>query len=421
MFRKFKNIYHLFVAIVAYIWYGRISRKLVIVGVTGTDGKTTTVSLIYHILKKAEFDVSMISTVGAILNGEAHDIGFHVTTPSSIALQRFIRKAIGIGGSWGTSESKNKYLILEMTSHALDQYRAFGLNFHISVLTNITNEHLDYHKTYQDYLTAKAKLLKQAKISIVNLDDSSYGYISKIIDQNPKINWITYGITKEADVNPQSFPFNTTLFGEFNTYNILAAISACKALGISEDKIREGIASFEPPVGREQIVHKEDFRVMIDFAHTPNSFEQILSEIRKLTKGRIIHVFGSAGERDRVKRPEMGKMSSKFSDIIVLTSEDSRSEDIEKINKEIEEGIDRKFAFESYNDYSNKKEDNKPIYFKINGRKEAITFAISIARKGDLVLLTGKGHEKSINNGQGEEPWSEHEAVKNAIAITRKK
>ncbi len=384
MWQDLKNIYHLLVASLANIYYGFPSRKFIVIGVTGTDGKTTTTSLIYHMLRTAGKKALMISSVGAIINGKEYDVGFHVTTPSSFALQKFLKQA---------SDAGLKYLVLETTSHALDQYRVFGIHFNVGVLTNITHEHLDYHKTYGEYVNTKLKLLVASDTAIVNRDDGSYAFVSKVSKLK------TYGLKKDADINPYNFPFTTTLFGEFNKYNVLAAVSVCKALGIENNKIRNGIKSFKPPKGREDIVYKNSFSVMIDFAHTPNAFEVVLRDLRRANvKARIIHVFGSAGARDATKRPLMGQASAKYADIVILTAEDPRREPIEKIVNEIESGI-----------------KNKKKVLKIYDRKKAIFEAIKIAKKGDLVLITGKSHEKSMNYGHGEEPWDEYETVRSAL------
>ena len=396
MWQRIKNLYHLGIAIIANAWFKFPSKKLTVIGVTGTDGKTTSTSLIYYILYSAGFNVSMISSVGAIIGGKNYDVGFHVTTPSSFAIQRFIKKAV---------DSGSKFLVLETTSHALDQYRVFGIKFDVGVLTNVTHEHLDYHKTYENYAKAKAKLLKMSRIAVVNKDDKSFPLLnSKFKIQNSKIR--TYGMSSGSDINPKTFPFKSNLIGEFNKYNILAAVAACKTLGIEDNQIRRGIESFEPPKGREDIVYEKVFTVMIDFAHTPNAIDQILKSVRTFAKGKIIHVFGSAGARDTTKRSLMGEMSSKYADIIILTAEDPRKESVEKINHDIESGIK-----------NNKLRIKNRTLIKIEDRRKAIESAIKIARKGDLVLITGKSHEKSMNYGQGEEPWDEYGVVRDALRL----
>ena len=465
MWQRIKNIYHLLNAILANLWFGFPSRRLTVIGVTGTDGKTTTVSLIYHILKSAGCNVSMVSSVGAVIGGENYDVGFHVTTPSPWALQRFILRALGsrlpLNDSslvrspaeakmlrslrqfknfsnasvpaaryrshrhtvaFGDSSEKFfhakaprifNYLVLEVTSHAIDQDRIWGIPFDISVLTNVTHEHLDYHKTYENYVETKAKLLGMSRVAIVNKDDELYNPIkSKIQAENKK--FVTYGMGKSSDINPEVFPFKTKLIGEFNRYNVLAGIAVCRELGVDEKTIRNAITSFNPPMGREEIVYKNSFTVMIDFAHTPNAFEQILSSIKPSIKGRLIHVFGAAGERDATKRPLMGKASSKYSDVIILTSEDPRSESVGKIMSEISSGIQNsKFPPSFCN--AELRRAGKIKIFKIPNRQEAIQTAIKMARKGDFVLITGKSHEKSMNYGKGEEPWDEFGVVKKAL------
>lgn len=394
MWQKTKNLYHLCVAVLANIFYGFPSRKLKVIGVTGTDGKTTTTSLIYHILKESGYNVSMISSVGAVICGKNYDVGFHVTTPSSFAVQKFMQKTLR------KSDSKKSFMVLETTSHALDQHRTFGIKFDIGVLTNITHEHLDYHKTYTNYVKTKSKLLLRSKTAIVNMDDESYKIVnSKLQKANRK--QITYGMTKGADVNPIEFPFETKMIGKFNVYNSLAAIAVARELGIDDEKIRKAVLSFRPPAGREEIIYTNSFSVMIDFAHTPNAFEQILSAVKTETKGRIIHVFGSAGLRDKTKRPFMGEVSSKYADVIVLTAEDPRTENVEKIMSEIETGI--------------KNHELGVNLFKISDREAAIIKAIKMAQKGDIVIMTGKSHEKSMNYGYGEGPWDEYKTALKAL------
>lgn len=371
-------------------------------GVTGTDGKTTTVSLIYHILKSAKLNASMISSIGAIINGKNYPLPFHVTTPSSLAIQKFLKM---------TAENKSsrvkKFLVLEVTSHALDQYRAWGIRFNVGVLTNVTHEHLDYHKSYENYVNTKTKLLKLSKTTIVNADDDSYKIIKKII---PYSKLVTYGIYNTTKINGENISYRSKLIGDFNRYNILAAVGACRALGVSDGIIKGAIETFEPPTGRQEIVYKNDFEVMIDFAHTPNSFEKILLPLKSKAKGRIIHVFGSAGLRDSSKRPKMGYASSKYSDIMILTSEDPRSESLGSIISDIKSGIKNHEA----------RIKNNTIV-EIYDRQDAINKAILMANKGDLILITGKAHEKSMSYGKREIPWNEYEAVKKALSLRKLK
>lgn len=416
MIRKLKNVYHLFQAVIANIIYGFPSRKLIVVGVTGTDGKTTTVSLIYHVLKESGKKTALISTVGVFIGEKKYDVGFHVTTPSPFGLQKYIKMAANEGC---------EYLILEITSHGLDQNRDYGINYKIGAITNVTHEHLDYHITYESYVRTKYKLLRKAKVYVLNADDQSYDLISKLntpVDgQNPNLKarkLITYGMKNNSDICPNNFHFKTHLIGEFNKYNCLAAIAVCKELGIENENIKKAILSFKSPIGRQDMVYDKDFMVMIDFAHTPNAFKKTLSEVRSMTKGKLIHVFGSAGKRDISKRPLMGKISSEYSDIIVLTAEDPRGENVNNIIEEIKSGIEDP-KFYSLNSKqiqnSNFKIHDRKYILKIPDRKKAIRFAISIADKGDFVFLTGKGHEKSMNYGKGEESWNEYKVVDESL------
>ena len=391
MWRKIKNIYHLFVAVLANILLFFPSRGMKVVAVTGTDGKTTTVNLIYHILKESGAKTSMISSISAVIDNKVYDTGFHVTTPTSFALQKFLRKA---------RKAKSEYFVLEVTSHAVDQHRIFGIPIKVAVLTNITNEHLDYHKTYDNYLKTKLRVLKKAEICVVNSDDNSYTLLSEAKAKKSQENWITYGLSESSDYNENTFDIKQSkLLGEFNKYNVLAAVGASKALGIKDDVIKKAVASFRMPIGRADYVYEKDFSVMIDFAHTPSAFEQILKAVRPTVKGKIIHVFGSAGERDALKRPFLGEISSQYCDILVLTAEDPRKEDVDKIIAEIETGVKRE----------------KCEVIRIPDRKEAIQAAVQMANKNDLVLITGKAQEASMNYGKGEEYWSEFEAVEEAL------
>lgn len=398
MWQTAKNYYHLVQSLLGKMWYRVDTKGITFIGVTGTDGKTTTSNLLYHILKESGRETALVSTISAVIGKKTLDTGFHVTTPSPFALQSYIKKA---------KEKGADYIVLEVTSHALDQYRVFGIPFRLGVLTNITNEHLDYHKTYENYVRAKVKLLLSSQTAIINRDDGSYEPVQKRLQEKKYAGKVvTYGLHDKADITPTVFPFKTKLIGEFNKYNILAAVGAALELGVENDAIKKAIASFIPPEGRTEIVHEGEFTVMIDFAHTPNSITQILRTIKEEMQpaGRIIHVFGSAGERDHTKREAMGKASATYADSIMLTAEDPRSESVEEINSQILKGID-----------SVAKDRKEVAVQSIPDRAEAIKKAVQLARPGDVVILTGKGHEKSMNLGQGEIPWSEHEAVREAL------
>lgn len=373
------------------IRYGYPSRNLKLIGVTGTDGKTTVSNLVYHILKYAGKRVSVISTIYGKVGTQVFDTGFHVTTPNAKVLQKYFQQAYKEG---------SEYFVVEATSHGLDQYRLLGCRFEVGILTNITHEHLDYHLTFENYLKAKSKLFKKSKISILNVDDDSFLEVKKTAQAKV----ITYGFSKKAELNLDNFTFKTTLPGEYNKYNILAASACAKALGIDDKTIQKAIADFHTLAGRmEEIKNKKGIKIVVDFAHTPNALEQALTSLRKEKGGKLIAVFGAAAERDLEKRPAMGGISARLADITILTDEDPRFEDRMKIINEIAQGA-----------YQAGASDNKTI-FKEPDRAKAIKLALSFAKKGDVVGIFGKGHEQSMNYKGKELPWSDQKAVIKAL------
>lgn len=394
MWQKIKNIYHLFQSIIFALLYGFPARKLKIIGVTGTDGKTTTVSMIYQILKKAEKKVSMISSVQAVIGEKEYDTGFHITTPDPWEVQRYFAKIAKTG---------SEYVVLEVTSHGLDQNRVFGIEFLVGLITNITHEHLDYHKNWQNYALAKAKLLKNVKFSILNADDKSFEFLLPYA--SGKI--VTYGIINNADFTPKNFPVKLKIPGEYNMYNALAATSACRSLGIDVSAIRNALKNFKNLKGRmEEIDGGQDFNVVVDFAHTPNALEQALKTLRSELKNKnskLISVFGSAGLRDFAKRALMGQVSGELADLTVITDEDPRTEDPQKITAQIAKGC------------KNAGKKKGQDYFIVNDRTKAIQLAINLAKKDDVVGIFGKGHERSMCYGKKEYPWSDQNEARKAI------
>lgn len=377
MWQKLKNYYHLAQALFSALYFGFPSKKLTVIGVTGTDGKTTTVNMIYHILKRAGKKASMISSVNAQIGHKTYDTGFHVSTPSPWQVQKYLKKA---------AEAGSQYFVLESTSHGLDQNRLAFVKFKVGVLTNIAREHLDYHKTFENYREAKLKLFKNAQFSVINAQDVSYGYVKNHV--GGKV--ITYSKNDKDNYNLQ---------------NASAAIAATGVLGISQKLAKRALETFPGVVGRmEDVRLAQPFRVIVDFAHTPNGLTQALKFLRsqKTTKSsRLIAVFGAAGERDKSKRPLMGQAADEFADIIVLTAEDPRSESAQTICEQIESGI-------------KKKQKNKN-YFIITDRSRAIEYAVGLAKSGDIVTTFGKSHEKSMCFGKTEYPWDEFAAAKTAI------
>lgn len=381
------TFFHLPKALLAVVFYRYPARNLTVIGVTGTDGKTTTSTLIFETLNKAGKKAALISSVCAKIGKKQLPTGLHVTSPDSWEIQRLLRLIVKRGF---------KFVVLESTSHGLVQNRLYGCNFKAAVITNVTDhEHLDYHKTYTNYLKAKAILFKNVFFSILNKEDKSYDYLKQ--KASGKI--ITYGFLN-ADFTPLSFHFKTKLPGDYNQLNCLAAIACCKAFQIKDQVIRQAVASFAGVKGRmEEIKNTKNFRVFIDFAHTPNGLLNALATLRSFNPKKLIAVFGCAGLRDYNKRPIMGKIACQLADKIVLTAEDPRTEDLQKIIEQIADGC-----------------KNKDWLYKIKDRQEAINFALNkLAEKGDIVGIFGKGCEQSMCFGVKEHPWSEHEAVQKAL------
>lgn len=402
--RKIKNFFHFLEAFVFALYYGFPGKKLKVIGVTGTDGKTTTVNLIYQGLEKARKRASMISSVYAKIGKKIYDTGLHTTTPSARDLQKYLAKAVKEG---------DEYIVLEVTAHALDQHRVDFIDFNIAVLTNITPEHLlskdaasDYFFSFQKYLDTKVELLKKTKIAVLNKQDKNFKEILKKL-KNKRI--YTYGF-ENAD-----FVFNFEKEGldlpDFLKENFLAAYSVLKLLGIKDKVIKQVFKEFKLPPGRLEVVYKGSFAVVIDFAHTINSFKRVLPYIKEKygRKGRLIHVFGVAGERDFTKREKMGEESGRVADIVILTEEDYRNEDPYEICSEVARGLE-KVGFKRA-DFIEEAKGRKKIYLIEIKRDRALEKAISLAKKGDIVLSTGKGHEKSLARGKKEYPWDEKQAI----------
>ncbi|MGB9911175.1 MAG: Mur ligase family protein [Microgenomates group bacterium] len=402
MIRKIKNFFHFLTAILANLIYRFPSKKLIMIGVTGTDGKTTTVHLIGHLLKKNGFKVGIISTLSSP--------GLHTTTPDPFVLQKILRQMVNKG---------KRYVVLECSSHGLDQYRLWGIKFQIGVVTNVTHDHLDYHKSWENYAQAKGKLLENSQIVVLNKDDYSYEYFFK----NPKIKRkkiITYAIKNEADFTPKNFPFKTKLPGEYNQYNCLAGIAVAVNLGIKPGKIKKALISFKGVKGRmEEIKMGQKFKVFVDFAKTASGLENALKTLKPLVnQGRLIAVFGSAGLRDIAKRKMMGEVAGRLANIAILTAEDPRTEDVNKIINQIAEGC-LEGGMEEKKEEEIKQENElkeEKWFIRIPDRRKAIRFAIEkLAKNGDILVFCGKGHERSMCYGKKEYPWNEFLEVKKAI------
>lgn len=407
-------------SLLASAWYGHPSGKLKVIGVTGTDGKTTTASMIYQILQGSGRKAGLISTVSAKIGKKEYETGLHVTSPNPLFLQKMLSKMV---------ESKCKFAVVEVTSHGISQKRIEGVNFDISVLTNISHEHLDYHKSFEKYKDVKISFLDMADRAVVNKDDDSYEDVKKTINKD-KIT--TYSVQNNADFeagdikqtpdglefsvksSDQKISIKTKIRGSYNVANMLACLAATKLLGI--DLKRAGVAAkkVKLPEGRmQEIKTKQKFKVFIDFAHTPNALKTCLSSLRRNTAGRLISVFGSAGERDKTKRFLMGEVSASIADISIFTAEDPRSEDVSDILEKMARGAKKTGAVEVNPKNVDK---DKRIFIRVPDRGEAIVLALQkMARNGDCVVVAGKGHEKSMAYDHVEHPWSDHVAVRDAI------
>jgi UDP-N-acetylmuramoyl-L-alanyl-D-glutamate--2,6-diaminopimelate ligase len=403
-------------------WYGHPTRSLVMVGVTGTDGKTTTCNLIYQILLTAGLKVGMVTTVKAVLGEQLLDTGFHVTTPDALQVQSFLAEMINAGLT---------HCVLEATSHGLAQRRVLPDEFDVAVITNITHEHLDYHGTYEDYRQAKgmlfaglkgslAKAMHVEKAAILNRDDSSYDFLRDLTS----VRQLTYGLVPGADmvgnlhessldglrfsVHAESYEIDiqSPLIGEYNLSNCLAAFAAAVgALGIEPELAARGIAAMQAVPGRMELIEMgQPFTAVVDFAHTPNALRRALQTARGLTQERVIAVFGSAGLRDRAKRRMMAEVSTRLADLTILTAEDPRSESLDDILEEMAEGARSEGGVEGSS------------FWRVPDRGEALRTAVRMARSNDLVIACGKGHEQSMCFGSIEHAWDDRTALRAALA-----
>ncbi|MDP3934834.1 MAG: UDP-N-acetylmuramoyl-L-alanyl-D-glutamate--2,6-diaminopimelate ligase [Candidatus Giovannonibacteria bacterium] len=408
IFNFFQPYYHWCLAYLAAAIYGFPSRKLKIVGVTGTNGKSTVVHLLTSILEEAGEKAASISSLRFRINKKEETNTLKMTMPGRFKLQKFLREAVKAGCKYG---------IIEITSEGIKQHRHIGIDFYMAVLTNVTPEHIESHGTFEKYRAAKAELFKKAKIHVLNGEDPSIDYFLKIPASpagRPAQNRIIY--------SKKDFPPNIhlKLLGDFNLENSVAAYHAAKLLGIEFGAIKSALEKTEGVPGRLEFIQKEPFSVVVDYAHTPDALEKIYETLRPPGKTlgvfgdstpsveegrRLICVLGSAGGgRDKWKRPEMGKIAAKFCDEIILTNEDPYDENPEAILAEVERGIAQKNKLR-----------------KILDRKEAIGAALKSAEPGDTVIITGKGAEPWLMGPNGSKiPWDDREVAREELASAQK-
>ena len=387
-------------------YYDNPCDKLNIIGVTGTNGKTTTAFMIKNILESCNEKVGLIGTIANYIGDEKLET--ERTTPESLELQELFRNMVDKGV---------KYCVMEVSSHSLELDRVYGVDFEVGIFTNLTRDHLDFHKTFENYYKAKYKLFPRSKTSIVNIDDKYGVRITEDLQKENITNFITYGIKNRADIMAKNEKLENMdiLFdlvtedktervllpipGEYNIYNALGAISACKVLGISLEDIKEGLKHVVVPGRCERAArgHKLHYEIIIDYAHTPDGLENILKTAREFTRGRLISVFGCGGDRDKVKRPQMGKIGTDLSDVAVITSDNPRSEEPDSIIDDIIAGIEK---------------DN---YIRITNRHEGIEKAMEIAEEGDVIVIAGKGHETYQILNTGTIHFNEREVIEEIL------
>lgn len=403
-------------------WHDFPSRKLVLIGVTGTDGKTTTSNLVYQILQQAGIAAGLISTVNAVIGHRILDTGLHVTTPDAPAVQSYLAQMVAAGLT---------HCVLEVTSHGLAQERVAACDFDIAVLTNITHEHLDYHGSFAAYQASKARLftgLAQAstkglaKLAVLNRDDASFGALDAQIGvpiasygtaENATLKLSNIAITPQAAhplsftlaTSEQALSFSCQIAGAFNAWNTAAAVAACHiGLAIPLSVCQAGVAALSGVAGRmERIDVGQPFTAVVDFAHTPNALAHVLRAARQLTTGKVIVVFGSAGLRDRDKRRLMPQVAAPLADYIILTAEDPRTESLDSILQEMAAACQTAGGVP------------QRTFWCIPDRWQALQFAVALAQAGDLLLACGKAHEQSLCFGTVEYPWDERQALQAAL------
>jgi UDP-N-acetylmuramoyl-L-alanyl-D-glutamate--2,6-diaminopimelate ligase len=414
LFQAVEPIGHLTEAVFFNVINGFPGRNFKVIGVTGTNGKTTTSFLVHRMLHEAGYKVGLMTTVAYGAGMDIQPQIHHMTNVSVPELMKRLKYLRSEGVEW---------LVLETTSHALAQHRVWGIPYSLAVFTNITHEHLDYHKTFERYLAAKRSLFeitnrnrKGLRAGVVNADDPNAEAFAAAIE-NP----ITYGVDKgdlkarnvkltpkgsTYQVFAEGAVYNITchLPGSFNVSNSLAAVGVGRALKLSTEQVEKGIAALKGVEGRMDPVDEgQDFDVIVDFAHTPDSFEKLFKDLKPVVKGKLICMFGSAGRRDEAKRAIQGKLAGKYCDEVIITEEDDRDIDGQKIMNQIAEGAEN----------AGKTRDKD--LFLVHDRTEAINFTIQRAKKGDTVILLGKGHEKTIERANGENPWDEIATARDAL------
>lgn len=413
LFTSIEPVGHLVESMLVATKYGFPGRKLRVIGVTGTNGKTTTTFFIQKMLNEAGIKTAMTSTVAYGVGDDIQRQMEHMTTTKASILQARLKGFAAQGAEWA---------VIEASSHALAQNRAWGVPFEVAVLTNLTHDHLEYHGTFENYREAKRKLFKIAnknglKFGVVNAEDPSAD-----VFKNTVANSTTYGLhqgdiqasnivltnsgsTYTASIGEDTYDIVINIPGEFNISNSMAAIAVGRKIGLSKEQIEKGLAALKSVEGRMNAIDEgQPFKVLVDFASTPDGFQKFFESVRPLVKGKLIAVFGSAGRRDESKRSVQGEIAGKYADVIIATEEDDRDDDGEKILEQIAEGAIKAGKVRDTN------------LFLVRDREEAIGFAFTQASSSDdMVVLLGKGHEKTIERANAEYPWNESEVARAAL------
>jgi UDP-N-acetylmuramoyl-L-alanyl-D-glutamate--2,6-diaminopimelate ligase len=415
LFQKIEPAGHLLEAVLFNVLYGFPARKMKVIGVTGTNGKTTTSYLIHKMLVEAGYNAGLMTTVGYGVGKNIEMQVHHMTNVPAPELMRRLKWMKGQGVDW---------LVLETTSHALAQHRVWGVPYSIAIVTNLTHEHLDYHKTFERYMAAKRSLFQLAqrnaqgrRLGIANADDSIaaefatetensvlYGVQGGDV-QAKDIQLRSDGLSYKAVTPDVTYDIKSHLPGSFNVYNTLAAVCVGRVLGLDKQQIEQGIAALKGVEGRMTSIDEgQPYSVIVDFAHTPDSFEKLFKDLRPVVKGKLIVMFGSAGRRDEAKRAIQGELAGRYADEVIITEEDDRDIDGMEIMNQIAGGAEQAGKV------------RKKDLFLVHNRSEAIAFAVARATSADdTVLLLGKGHEKTIERVDGEHPWDEIGTAKDTL------
>lgn len=405
-------LYHKIMGMIAAVVYGFPGNKMIVIGVTGTKGKSTTVNFITNILNCAGYKVGMTSTINFQIGNQRWVNATKKSTQSPFVLQKLLKEMV---------KARCKYAVLEVTSHAIDQSRIFGINFDVAVFTNIAPEHIEYHGNFNNYIATKAELFKKVsrgrkkfgvpKVLVSNADDKYFSYFDQFVADRK----ITYGL-KSATVYAEniqkypegshyimhvpnnSLPIELKIPGQFNVYNSLAAAAVCMSLQVPLSIIKKGLDESSSISGRfEHVRCGQKYSVIVDYAHTPESLEGLLKLYRGLTPGKLFVVFGATGGgRDKSKRPKMGEIANQFADYVVVTDDDPYSEDEWEIIEQVSKGVARK---EGKN------------FWKIPDREEAIRLALTLAHEGDCVVVAGKGSEEVIKLRGRTIPWNDKKVI----------